>query len=505
MSSALLLARQGVHCTVVERHPATTVQYKFAGISPRSMEIYRSLDLQCEIRAHRTGDQKSGEIARARNLSDPDVKFLGKPWADMSELSAATAETCDQDRLEPILRSHAERFGVDVRFNTELISIEQDAREVRGRVRNRETGEEQTIVASYAIAADGIGGKVREWLGIGRSGPGVLQHWVNLIFDTDLQPFLQDRRFTSCFVTDVNGSIVPRKDRWLLALQYDPDRGEKLEDFDQARTTELVRRASGRADTRVELFDARDWAVAGYIAERFSEGRIFLLGDAAHSMPPTGGFGGNTGIHDAHNLAWKLACVLRGSARPALLDTYDAERRFVADRTLRQALARLSAWFKDPSKKLPPPEPIEDDAAVIFGYVYPEGAFVPERCTDRAFEDPRHPSGRPGSRAPHFMVEHAGTCFAVHDLLAGRFTLLVGPDGQAWREAATADRTIPLQFVGVEGAAETTKRFLKLYRVNTDGAVLVRPDGFIASRWHGAVDDPVAAVSDVLKHIGIAA
>ena len=81
---------------------------------------------------------------------------------------------------------------------------------MRGRVRNRETGEEQTIVASYAIAADGIGGRVREWLGIGRSGPGVLQHWVNLIFDTDLQPLLQDRRFTSCFVTDVNGSIVPR-------------------------------------------------------------------------------------------------------------------------------------------------------------------------------------------------------------------------------------------------------------------------------------------------------
>lgn len=495
---------QGVRCTVVERHPATTVQYKFAGISPRSMEIYRSADLQHEIRAHRTGDQKAGEIARARNLSDPEVHFLGKPWADMSELTAATAETCDQDRLEPILRSHAERLGADVRFNTELVAIEQDAREVRGRVRNRATGEEETIVASYAIAADGIGGKVREWLGIGRSGPGVLQHWVNLIFDTDLQPFLQDRRFTSCFVTDVNGSIVPREDRWLLALQYDPDRGEKLEDFDQNRTTELVRRASGRADTRVKLFDARDWAVAAYIAERFCEGRIFLLGDAAHAMPPTGGFGGNTGIHDAHNLAWKLACVLRGSASPALLDTYDAERRFVAEHTLRQALARLSAWFKDQSNKLPPPEAIEDDAAVIFGYVYPEGAFVPERRSDHAFEDPRQPSGRPGSRAPHFMVDYAGACFAVHDLLAGRFTLLAGPEGQAWRDASNTDRKVPLQFICVDGAAETTRRFRELYGVNARGAVLVRPDGFIAWRSVGGVDDPVAAVDDALTRIGIA-
>lgn len=102
------------------------------------------------------------------------------------------------------------------------------------------------------------------------------------------------------------------------------------------------------------------------------------------------------------------------------------------------------------------------------------------------------------------MVEYAGTCFAVHDLLAGRFTLLAGPDGQPWRDAAAADRQIPLQFIGVEEVAETTKRFQELYGVNAGGAVLVRPDGFITSRWHDAVDDPAATVTDALKHIGIA-
>src|ERR1041384_3772497 len=117
LTAALLLAHRGVRCTVIERHPATTVQYKFAGISPRSMEIFRSLGIEDEIRAHRTGDQKSGEIARARNLADPDVQFLGKPWADPSELGAAASATCDQDRLEPILRAHAERLGADIRFH----------------------------------------------------------------------------------------------------------------------------------------------------------------------------------------------------------------------------------------------------------------------------------------------------------------------------------------------------------------------------------------------------
>ena len=114
------------------------------------------------------------------------------------------------------------------------------------------------------------------------------------------------------------------------------------------------------------------------VADRFSDGRVFLVGDSAHVMPPTGGFGGNTGIQDAHNLAWKLDAVTRGAAGRELLDTYDAERRPVADRTVAQALARLQAWFKDPGRKLPPPEPIVDDNAVIFGYRYPAGAFVAE-------------------------------------------------------------------------------------------------------------------------------
>jgi putative polyketide hydroxylase len=102
------------------------------------------------------------------------------------------------------------------------------------------------------------------------------------------------------------------------------------------------------------------------------------------------------------------------------------------------------------------------------------------------------------------MVEHAGTCFAAHDLLAGRFTLLAGPEGQAWRDAATADRKIPLQFICIEGAAETTKRFQELYGVTARGAVLVRPDGFIAWRSVVEVDDPVAVLTDALARIGIA-
>ena len=510
LTMALLLANFGVRCVVVERHSETARQYKFAGISPRSMEIYRSVGIEDEIRAKRTGDQKAGEIARAKNLADPDIKFMGKAWADTPDLSAASAETCDQERLEPILRAHAERLGADVRFNTEFIGFEQDDHEVRGRIRNLQTGEEEVVAASYLVAADGVSGKTRETLGIERHGPGVLQHWMNIIFDTDLEPYLQEKLFTSCFVTDINGTFTPREKRWLLAVQYQPEKGDKPESFDKKRTAELVRKGAGRDDIRCDLFDARPWEVAAFLADRFQHQRAFLVGDAAHSMPPTGGFGGNTGIHDCHNLAWKLAFVLNGQADAKLLETYSAERRLVAERTLAQALARLSAWFKDPSKQLPPPVPIVDDWAVYFGHFYPNGALLPEGGgADKAFEDPRHPSGRPGSRAPHILIDRAGVQTPIHDLFGKSLVLLAGAAGKDWCDAAAAiSRSSSLNVsclrIGEGGdAADVDRQFLDRFGIGEDGTVLVRPDGFVAWRSRSAVTDAEAVLRKVLTDLAL--
>jgi putative polyketide hydroxylase len=509
LTTALLLAHHGVDCIVVERHPNTTVQYKFRGISPRSMEIYRGLGIQDAIRANLTGDQKAGDIGRAKNLSDPNVHWMGEPWADTAELSAATAETCDQDHLEPILRAHAERLGADIRFNTELVAFEQDALAVRAVVRHCEKGVEEHITAAYLVAADGVSGGTREKLGIGRHGPGELQHWMNLIFETDLRPYLQGRRFTSCFVSDVNGAIVPREDRWLLAVQYVPERGERPENFDAARTEELVRRAAGRSDVVVRLFDARHWDVVAAVADRFHAGRAFLVGDAAHAIPPTGGFGGNTGIHDAHNLAWKLAFVLKRGADATLLDSYDAERRHAAERTLAQALARLASWFKDPTKRLPPVEAIVDDFAVIFGQLYPDGALVSEgNIRDDEFEDPRNPSGRPGSRAPHFLLNANGRQIAIHDLFDKECVLLAGSDRSPWADTAAALRShgaLPLSHAPVTGDdnGKVVAEFTRKYGVTRDGAVLVRPDGVIAWRARAATADAHMELRSALTKLGL--
>jgi putative polyketide hydroxylase len=513
LTTALLLARQGVPCVVVERQAATSVQYKFRGISPRSMEIFRGAGIEADIRAHRTGDQQAGDIARLRNLADPDVHWQGAAWAPVETLSPTDPATCDQDRLEPILRAHAEGLGADVRFSAELVDFEQDPDGVRAQVRDLRADREETITARYLVAADGATGTIRRRLGIARRGPGSLQHWMNIIFSTTLEPTLQGRRFTACFVTDLNGSIVARDDsgKWLLALPYRPDRGERPEDFDEARCVELVRRAAGRPDVEAKLVDARSWEVAAYVAERFAEGRVFLVGDTAHVIPPTGGFAGNTGIHDVHNLAWKLAHVVQGIAEPSLLDSYDSERRPVAERTLAQALARLQAWFPNPSLKLPPPEQILGDYTVVFGAIYRSNAVVgePGGAGEQAFEDPYRPTGRPGTRAPHVVLRRDGDTLSTLDLFGRGFALLAGPDGGAWVEAGEriaggSFTALHCHRVSLEDGdlCDVDGRWLSAYGVSESGAVLVRPDGIVAWRSAGAAADPEQALRDALTRIG---
>jgi len=510
LTAAALLACQGIACMVVERHAQTSVQYKFAGISPRSMEIFRSLGLEEEIRTKRTGDQQGGGIARAKNLADPDVQWGGPAWQDATPYSPTQPATCDQHVLEPILRGCAERLGADIRFNTEFVFFEQDEQEVRCVIRNRTTGDEDKVVADYLIAADGAKGLLRQQLGIGLGGPGTLQHWMNVIFDTDMPPTIDGKRFTSCFVSDLNATMTPRPGgRWLLALQYFPEQGERPEDFDQDRCRDLVMRGAGRSDIRAELVDARSWEMAACIADRFRAGRCFLIGDAAHLMPPTGAFGGNSGIHDAHNLAWKLAMVLRGEASAGLLDTYDQERRPVIAATLAQALARLQKWFRDPAGRLPPPVAIVDDYDVVFGQRYDAGAFVLEGAApDCPFEPFATLSGKPGTRAPHFPVESDGRRHSTHDLFGRSFVLLCGDS--AWCRAVDqlSDKGgVPFacHTLGSDGdLGDTDSCWPDACGVERSGSVLVRPDGFVAWRAMDGRGDLEGKLAAALDRIGLA-
>jgi len=225
----------------------------------------------------------------------------------------------------------------------------------------------------------------------------------------------------------------------------------------------------------VRIEDVQRWAAAAQWAERLRSGPVLLAGDAAHVMPPTGGYGGNTGVQDAHNLAWKLAYVLQGQADESLLDTYEQERLPVARRTVEQAYTRYVTRL-DPGLGTQGLDPVVDDAMIDLGYLYRSDAITPSAADAGAhWEDPHSPSGSPGFRAPHTTVVRDGAELSTIDLVGRDFALFAGagPQGDDWVRAA-------------EDAAKQLGVGLDAYRVgdlhDPAGAVLVRPDGFITWR-----------------------
>jgi hypothetical protein len=241
--------------------------------------------------------------------------------------------------------------------------------------------------------------------------------------------------------------------------------------------------------------------IGAQVAQQYRLGRIFLIGDAAHIVPPTGGFGANTGIQDAHNLAWKLAAVVKEQAGSALLDTYHAERHPVGLLTMEQALARWGTRVgagRDGAEAR-----LLDYAAIVFGYRYQSAAAI-DADGDRPVVLPAELSGQPGTRAPHVWLERGGQRLSTIDLFGRGFVLLTGPDGDAWVDAARSQDGIALDAyrIGDGGdLADPEGRWAAAYGVTIGGAVLVRPDGFVAWRTERAAEDLAEAVRAALTAV----
>ena len=245
--------------------------------------------------------------------------------------------------------------------------------------------------------------------------------------------------------------------------------------------TELVRAGVGQSDLPVRIDGYSRWRATADVAQRFQDGRVFIIGDAAHLMPPNGGFGGNTGIHDAHNLAWKLAQVIQGHAHPRLLDSYESERQPVARFTVEQAfsryVARTAPWLTTTQTT----DALVHDFDIEIGYLYGR---------DSVHADPRTTRGLPGSRIPHYWLEKDGRAVSTIDL-TGQWLLLAGPEGAPWsgaaKSAAHSFANLPLDAwrVGAD-LVDPTRQFATSVGISADGAILVRPDGFVAWRADGA-------------------
>ncbi|MFP8962247.1 FAD-dependent oxidoreductase [Streptomyces nanhaiensis] len=521
LSASLFLGRLGVRHTLVERHAGTSIHPRGRGNNVRTMELFRVAGAEPAIRRAASVLAGNHGILQTPTLVGEAGEWLFReidPGGGLARFSPSSWCLCSQNDLEPVLLEHARDLGGDLRFSTELTSFDPDPEGVTAVVVNRDTGERTTVRADYLVAADGPRSPVRESLGIGHSGAGDLFHNVSVTFRSRrLAEVVGERRFIVCYLTTpgADGALLPvdNRERWVFHAPWHPERGETLEEFTDERCAQHIRRAVGVADLDVEITGRAPWHAAERVARRYAVGRVLLAGDSAHEMPPTGAFGSNTGIQDAHNLAWKLAAVLGGWAGPGLLETYDTERRPVARATSERASAR-SVEHSHPGY-VPVPGAGGGRAGgilgVVLGYRYPRGAVVGA--------DPQAPpvpgelrlTGEPGSRAPHMWLRREGERISTLDLYERSPVLLAGAGAAAgWHEAAgrVAEKlSVPLVAYRIGAGAdadlvpEDGADWARVHGTEPGGAVLVRPDGFVAWRSAGPVPDPEAALRSALSAV----
>lgn len=525
LTTSLLLSTYGVQNLVVERHVGTAIHPRAASFHQRTMEIYRHAGVQDVIeKAAALEFVQNGAIVAVESLSGKELQYFYKSWNEgVEDLSATSRLFITQVGLEPILRQEAAERGGVQNYGTELVSLSEDDDGVSAVVRSRDDEHTRSIRARYVVAADGAHSTIRRQIGIEMGGHGS-SDCITVYFKADMREMIGDRNLSVVYVLNPHllgffrFSFDAGSGFLSIFSVTDPETGEHrnlVADLSDERCIDYVRTALGcSTDTQIEIENVQQWEASASSARRYSKGRVFLVGDAAHTMPPTGGWGGNTGIADAHNLAWKLAMVLDGSADPSLLDTYDAERRPSGLMTMEQAYAIYAGRYAEratsDTKPLATPLPAE---CVELGSIYHSKGVIDDNADpygddeETAVHDPRAPMTPVGARGPHLSLLRNGTPISIHDLFRDKYVLLAASGGQRWRDAAisvAARSDLPLSAVtvGPNGDAIATEgMFEDSYGIPTDGAVIVRPDGVVAWRVTSSDQDAEEAIEAAMSRL----
>lgn len=510
LSAAMFLAQHGVPSIAVERLPAGSRLPRAAHFHLRTLELFRLAGIEDEVKAQSEREfLPEGAIVMMDSLAGQKLADIIPSLNEgVEEVSPCRRLFITQPGLEPILRARAQQAGATVLEGHDLVDVRQDADGVTVLARDVATGHDVELRGQFLIGADGAHSTTRELLRIPFEGRGVFSNSITIYFTADLRPQMAGKPLSVIYINNATFGGFFRLDKscesGFLVINTvgppGPDAVEPAADTSEARLVELVRAGAGVPDLEVRIDGLARWRATADVARRYQDGRIFLAGDAAHLMPPNGGFGGNTGIHDAHNLAWKLAYVVAGLAPPALLDTYEAERRPVGRFTVDQAYTRYVRRTA-PHLGVDEAPPLAPDFDVELGCLYHSGAILADEADDRVHADPRSTRGCPGSRVPHVWVDVDGRRVSTLDVTANAFALLAGP-GQAWHDAVhDLGGLRPGLEVGVHALTLDDESFAGAFGVSRDGAVLVRPDGYVAWRAAKLPDDAPRALGGALQAV----
>ncbi|WP_025619754.1 FAD-dependent monooxygenase [Salinispora cortesiana] len=564
LAASVFLSDHGVRHLLVERHPGTSRMPKAHYLNQRTMGIFRQHELDAEVVQQGACLEEFGKLRWLTSLGgggpldglviqEMDA-FGGGALRETYEAAGPVLPVkLPQVRLEPILRQHAERRNPgEIRFGHELVSFAEEGDRVVAQVRAVDTGEVTTVAARYLIAADG-GRTVGAALGVQMLGlPGFLEV-TTAYFTADLSPWWREGTLLTHFLNphdpDLSSNLIEMGPTWgkhceEWVLHFPPGDPQR---YPAESIVSKIREVLGLPGLELTLRQVTNWSVESLVADQYRVGRVLLAGDAAHRQPPTVGLGLNTGIQDAHNLAWKLAAVLAGRAPDSLLDTYQAERHpigrhnvdwavsaalhhhaileavGVGQHTAPQRRERAFAAFIDPS---PIAAAARARAAELFathrggcqahdvelGFAYEQGAVVPDGSPPPPREplrDVYHPTTRPGHLLPHAWIKRAGRMLSTHDLTgsAGSFVLIIGPKAERWRAAAAAvaeKLSVPISTIAIGVDAEfvpADDRWPRVREVTDEGAILVRPDNHVGWRSRGAGANPTGELAAALGRI----
>ncbi|WP_010596631.1 FAD-dependent monooxygenase [Rhodococcus sp. P14] len=484
LTAALLLAKQNVPSIVLERRSERSEAPRAHVINPRSLEIYRMLDLDVSEMIAQAAAPEDDTASHFR-WRTTGKRFGGVPFEQHDDTHTPHPRiNLAQPRLERILLDEVGRSPlIDLRVGHRVSDLVAEKNTSVATV-STDDGQTYELSSDYTLACDGANSEVRQRLGIGLHGQPDVQPCLTIHFEGDLRDLVGDE--PGMFYWSV-GAKLPG-----ILIAYDIDKTWVYLSFmapeivpSAAEAKDIVFDALGTDDVDITVRHVIPWVMTAQVADPFRAGRVFLVGDAAHRFPPSGGLGLNTGIQDAHNLAWKIAAVRNGVAGPELLDTYDTERRGVAEINTHQSLANAGSALR--VFQLGEDAPQQDWDAAINGMrdglnslALQIGFTYAETSAPHTGVQGYVPRAEPGDRMPHAWYGNGGQPRSTLDLLDPHgFTLLTGPAG-AWTDVNFGDR--PVSVVPVRDDDAIPAWWVELTGIAGTGALLVRPDGHIAAR-----------------------